>query len=342
MKIRNNLNQYTIFALKLFPIIVFGTVLYQCVVLTWQISQKKNVELESLALFEKSYVTKNENGIVKIYWALNGMKQEDPILIEFIRNHVLIKPKNVKSYQNRSDSSMRGQYGQPLQVETILGLKETSKDKKGFFIEAGAADGEGISNTLFFEAKYGWTGLLVEANPDELRQLFNKHRNAYILPHCLSTKPEVEIVTFDVSGEVSGIIVEGKIRPSRVGDDPNRPDVNNERKIQVQCFPLYSVLMALDNPHIDYFSLDIEGAELPVLKSLPWNEISMTVLDVEINHAGKIFPGSREEIQNFIASHGYQFLDSNGGIHTADIGNDKNYNADVDDFFYNKGNNRFL
>ena len=90
-------------------------VIYQCVVLTWQISQKRNVELESLALFEKSYVTKNENGIVKIYWALNGMKQEDPILIEFIRNHVLIKPKNVKSYQNRSDSSMRGQYGQPLQ-----------------------------------------------------------------------------------------------------------------------------------------------------------------------------------------------------------------------------------
>ena len=28
-------------------------------------------------------------------------------------------------------------------METILGLKETSKDKKGFFIEAGAADGEG-------------------------------------------------------------------------------------------------------------------------------------------------------------------------------------------------------
>ena len=43
----------------------------------------------------------------------------------------------------------------------------------------------------------------------------------------------MEIVTFDVSGEVSGIIVEGKIRPSRVGNDPNRPDVKNERKIQV-------------------------------------------------------------------------------------------------------------
>ena len=94
---------------------MFGTVIYQCAVLTWQISQKRNVELDSLALFEKSYVTENENGIVKIYWALTGMKQEDPILIEFIRNHVLIKPKNVKSYHNRSENSMRGQYGQPLQ-----------------------------------------------------------------------------------------------------------------------------------------------------------------------------------------------------------------------------------
>ena len=33
---------------------------------------------------------------------------------------------------------------------------------------------------------------------------------------------------------------------------------------QVQCFPLYSVLQALDNPKVDYFSLDIEGAEYPV------------------------------------------------------------------------------
>ena len=113
--------------------------------------------------------------------------------------------------------------GPPLQGE----------DAPGGVREAGAADGEGISNTLFFEAKYNWTGLLVEANPDELKELFSKHRNAYILPHCLSTKPEVDIVTFDVSGEISGIIVEGKVRPSRVGDDPNRPDLKYERKIQV-------------------------------------------------------------------------------------------------------------
>ncbi len=30
----------------------------------------------------------------------------------------------------------------------------------------------------------------------------------------------------------------------------------------MQCFPLYSILLALDNPTVDLLSLDIEGAEL--------------------------------------------------------------------------------
>ena len=36
------------------------------------------------------------------------------------------------------------------------------------------------------------------------------------------------------------------------------------RKIKVQCFPVYSVLKAIGNPTVDYFSLDIEGPEFQV------------------------------------------------------------------------------
>ena len=67
----------------------------------------------------------------------------------------------------------------------------------GFFIECGAVDGafcqlnileptihhnyfafsgERLSNTLVFELRYQWTGLLVEANPFSYRQLREKHR----------------------------------------------------------------------------------------------------------------------------------------------------------------------
>ena len=93
--------------------------------------------------------------------------------------------------------------------------------------------GELISNTLYFELKYGWTGLLVEPNPDGLRELYSKHRKSTILPHCLSTKPEVEVVNFDVSNYVSGIIVEGKQKPSRIEGDPDRPQMFYERQIEV-------------------------------------------------------------------------------------------------------------
>ena len=122
----------------------------------------------------------------------------------------------------------------PSILSLTLGLKSTQKDTKGFSIEAGAVDGEYLSNTLFFEMKYDWTGLLVEPNPAQLKELYTKHRKAYILPHCLSTKTEVEIVTFEVSDVLSGIMLDGKVRPSRIDDpNPGRSDKKYERKIQV-------------------------------------------------------------------------------------------------------------
>ena len=66
--------------------------MYQCVLLSWEISLAKQVENNSLEMLQKSYVSKSEDGMVKIYWAVNGMKQDDPILIEFIRKNVLVKP----------------------------------------------------------------------------------------------------------------------------------------------------------------------------------------------------------------------------------------------------------
>ena len=62
------------------------------------------------------------------------------------------------------------------------------RQRKGFFIEAGAYDGEMISNTLYLEKKMGWTGLLVEPNPDAFAELVNKRRRAHLFGHCLSTK----------------------------------------------------------------------------------------------------------------------------------------------------------
>ena len=76
---------------------------------------------------------------------------------------------------------------------------------------------------------------MVEPNPDLLKELYSKHRNAYVLPHCLSTKPEVEIVNFQVSNYISGIVIEGKQNPARMEGDPNRKKASYERKIEVNA-----------------------------------------------------------------------------------------------------------
>ena len=54
----------------------------------------------------------------------------------------------------------------------------------------------------------------------------------------------------------------------------------NEKKFgdqTVQCFPLYSILLAVNRTKIDYLSLDVEKVELQVMESLPWNKVQIKV-----------------------------------------------------------------
>ena len=45
----------------------------------------------------------------------------------------------------------------------------------------------------------------------------------------------------------------------------------------MQCFPLLSILTALDSPTVNLFILDIEGYELAVLRALPWDKLDIEV-----------------------------------------------------------------
>ncbi len=53
--------------------------------------------------------------------------------------------------------------------------------------------------------------------------------------------------------------------------------------------------------------LDIEGAELKVIQTLPWDKIDITILQIESNHMGEIFDGGRDELRQFLFDKGYRF-----------------------------------
>ena len=70
-----------------------------------------------------------------------------------------LKPKQPNLQKSVSHRNLAGQFYQAEYVENLLRLKNHSNNKQhanfnGFFIEAGAGDGEIISNSLYFELMY--------------------------------------------------------------------------------------------------------------------------------------------------------------------------------------------
>ena len=55
------------------------------------------------------------------------------------------------------------------------------------------------------------------------------------------------------------------------------------------------------------FSLDVEGSELQILKSIPFEKVDIKVLDIEHKHMGDIFPGSFQELKAFLELKGYDY-----------------------------------
>ena len=88
-----------------------------------------------------------------------------------------------------------------------------------------------------------------------------------------------------------------------------------EDTYEMQCFPLHSLLLAAAGAGVtvNYLSLDIEGAELAVLRTIPWTQVDIEVLTVETEHAGVLFPGSKQDIRQYLAHRGYVHVYSLGG-----------------------------
>ena len=77
-------------------------------------------------------------------------------------------------------------------------------------------------------------------------------------------------------------------------------------KIKLDCVPFTSIIMALGNPTIDYLSLDIEGAEYPVLKTIDFDKFDIKVISVENTKVGDIFDGTATQLRYHLQNNGYR------------------------------------
>ena len=154
-----------------------------------------------------------------------------------------------------------------------------SQKRNGFFVECGAVDGVFLSNTLFFELQRSWTGLLIEPNPKYFQQILHTNRNAYASKSCLSTGNSTQEVTFQPLETWGGVV--GEMTDPHVDMLHKLPFYKTTNNITAQCFTLYSLLLAIGQTEVDYFSLDVEGPELKILQTIPFDKVKIDMISIE-------------------------------------------------------------
>uniref|UniRef100_A0A6A7FUD2 Protein Star-like n=1 Tax=Hirondellea gigas TaxID=1518452 RepID=A0A6A7FUD2_9CRUS len=195
-----------------------------------------------------------------------GIAEDDPRIVQALREKFLFPPSD-EPYNLVHNRSHNPSIGQQQVIDKLL-----RQMRGGFYVECGGFDGESYSNSLTLERERGWKGLLVEPDSKNFQRMKEKNRKAYIAHSCLAETPYPKKVLFQ-RGYYAGHIMQQEGLQAALSEDI---DVE-----YIQCFPLYSFMVALNVSKIDYFSLDVEGSEYDVLRNIPWDKVDISTLSVE-------------------------------------------------------------
>ena len=154
------------------------------------------------------------------------------------------------------------QFGQDRKVIDLFDGKSN-----GYFIDLAANDAHALSNTYALEKYHNWTGLCIEPN-DSYWKSHIYTRNCTIVGALIGDTLNQEVpVAFR---GFNGGIVDERTDNKRGGTDFRKTTTFSQ------------VLKKFKVPKvIEYFSLDVEGAEEMVMSSFPWDEYIFQVLTVE-------------------------------------------------------------
>ena len=84
-------------------------------------------------------------------------------------------------------------------------------------------------------------------------------------------------------------------------------------QIQVDCYPFNDIMTAAGVRHINYFAVDIEGAELDVLRTIDWDELRIDVLTIEYHWEGRFYKPKLMKMRKLLAGLKiYRQIHSNG------------------------------
>jgi FkbM family methyltransferase len=177
--------------------------------------------------------------------------------------------------------------------------------KNGIFMDIGAHDGVTFNNTLYFEKVNGWTGYNIEP----IKRVYDKlveNRPACVNIQCAISNVDGSAEFLCNTGHtemISGLKESYDKRHFERLERENRTSGGATALIQVNTHRFETICDKYNIRHIHYLSIDVEGAEFDVIKSINFDKVFIDVIEFENNYIDTTMP-----IIRYLQSKGYRLL----------------------------------
>ena len=164
--------------------------------------------------------------------------------------------------------------------QDLFALWASGGKRGGTFVEFGAIDGLVDSNTLLLEESFGWTGLLIEPLPWYEGLLHRNRQRSEIVIGAIDPEYPERPTTLEltVAGPVSSL------KKYEAGDEHAGTRRRLGVPLQVEGLNLTNIMKdKLPGRRIDFMSIDVEGAELDILRKFPFEQFDISAMCVEVN-----------------------------------------------------------
>ena len=174
------------------------------------------------------------------------------------------------------------QYKQDEYLETTIfkGYKNV------FYVDVGAHDGISLNNTLYFEKNNNWRGINIEPIKDVFDMLV-MNRPVDVNINCAVCNRDGEADFYLNEGYtemLSGIIENYDARHLERLMNENTEKSATTQIVKVNTKKLETIFDEHAVSHINYLSIDVEGAEFEVLKSINFDKVFIDVIGFENNY----------------------------------------------------------
>jgi len=179
--------------------------------------------------------------------------------------------------------------------------------KNLFFVDIGAYDGLTINNTIYFEKYNNWTGINVEP----IKSLYEKlvvNRPNSININCAVCNQDGFSEFYCNTGAtdfISGLKDNFDNRHLHRLERENQETGSTTELIQVPTKKLETICDEYNCKHINYLSIDVEGAEFEVIKSINFDKVFIDVIGFENNYTDVSIP-----IVEYLQEKNYVFIHS--------------------------------